>query len=220
LKKSADANLREPIGSEIVYMEEEQRQRASKEQEFSWIRAFLNNDRSAFDNLVRCYQDRVFNVCYRMMGEYEEANDCAQETFVKAYRGLKDFRFEARFSTWVLTIALNVCRNRLKSMEHRYQQKMVRIDSSQEETRGLGHLEIEDPAPNALAQLARKEQEVLLQKAIDELPRDAKAVAVLRDIEGLSYEEIAQITGYNLGTVKSKLARARQQLREKLKGSI
>jgi RNA polymerase sigma-70 factor, ECF subfamily len=201
-------------------MEEEQRQRATKEQEFSWIRAFLNNDRSAFDNLVRRYQDRVFNICYRMMGDYEEANDCAQETFVKAYKGLKDFRFEARFSTWILTIALNLCRNRLKSMEHRYQQRMVRIDSSPKETGGLGHIEIEDPAPNALAQLARKEQEVLLQKAIDGLPRDARAVVVLRDIEGLSYEEIAQITGYNLGTVKSKLARARQQLREKLKGLI
>jgi RNA polymerase sigma-70 factor, ECF subfamily len=220
LTKSAYENLREPIGSEIVYMEEEQRQRATKEQEFSWIRAFLNNDRSAFDNLVRCYQDRVFNLCYRMMGDYEEASDCAQETFVKAYKGLKDFRFEARFSTWILTIALNLCRNRLKSMEHRYQQRMVRIDSSPEETGGLVHLEIEDPAPNALAQLARKEQEVLLQKAIDGLARDAKAVAILRDIEGRSYEEIAQITGYNLGTVKSKLARARQQLREKLKGLI
>jgi RNA polymerase sigma-70 factor, ECF subfamily len=201
-------------------MEEEQQQRATKEQEFSWIRASLNNDASAFDNLVRCYQDRVFNICYRMMGGHEEANDCAQETFVKAYRALKNFRFEARFSTWILTIAVNVCRNRLKSMEHRYQQRMVRIDSSPDGTGSLGRLEIEDPAPNALAQLARKEQEVLLQKAIDGLPRDAKAVAVLRDIEGLSYEEIVRITGYNLGTVKSKLARARHQLREKLKGLI
>jgi len=201
-------------------MEEEQRQRATKEQEFSWIRAFLNNDRSAFDNLVRSYQDRVFNVCYRMLGDYEEANDCAQETFVNAYKALKGFRFEARFSTWILTIALNVCRNRLKSMEHRYKQRMVRIDSSPEGTGGLGRIEIEDPAPSALAQLARKEQEKLLQKAIDELPRDARAIAVLRDIEGLPYEEIAHITGYNPGTVKSKLARARQQLREKLKGLI
>jgi RNA polymerase sigma-70 factor (ECF subfamily) len=201
-------------------MDEEQRQKASKEQDFSWIRAFLNNDRSAFDNLVRCHQDRVFNLCYRMMGEHEEANDCAQETFVKAYRGLKDFRFEARFSTWILTIALNVCRNRLKSVEYRYQQRMVRIESSSDKMEHLDNIEIEDPAPNALAQLARKEQELLLQKAIDGLPQDARAVAVLRDIDGLSYDEIAQITGYNLGTVKSKLARARQQLRHKLKGLI
>jgi RNA polymerase sigma-70 factor (ECF subfamily) len=155
-----------------------------------------------------------------MMGEHEEANDCAQETFVKAYRGLKDFRFEARFSTWILTIALNVCRNRLKSVEYRYQQRMVRIESSSDKMEHLDNIEIEDPAPNALAQLARKEQELLLQKAIDGLPQDARAVAVLRDIDGLSYDEIAQITGYNLGTVKSKLARARQQLRHKLKGLI
>jgi RNA polymerase sigma-70 factor, ECF subfamily len=220
LTESVDEYLRELIGSEIVYMEEEQQQKVNKEQEFSWIRAFLNNDRSAFDNLVRCHQDRVFNICYRMMGEYEEANDCAQETFLKAYKALKNFRFEARFSTWVLTIALNVCRNRLKSMEYRYQQRMVRIKSTMDNTGPIDSIEIEDPAPDALTQLAKREQQWLVQKAIDGLPRAARAVAVLRDIEGLSYDEIAQITGYNPGTVKSKLARARQQLRDKLKGLI
>jgi RNA polymerase sigma-70 factor, ECF subfamily len=201
-------------------MDEDQAQAAAKEQEFSWIRAFLNGDGSAFDKLVRCHQDKVFNVCYRMMGEYEEAGDCAQETFVRAYRALKEFRFEARFSTWVLTIAINICRNRLKSLEHRVQMRMVRIDSFSKASEGLSHLEIEDSAPDALAQLTTREQELMLQKTIDGLPGDARTVTVLRDIEGLSYEEIARITGYNPGTVKSKLARARQHLRRKLKGLI
>ena len=201
-------------------MDEGQTQTTTKEEEFSWIRACLNGDRSGFDNLVRRYQDRVYNLCYRMMGEHEEAGDCAQETFVRAYRALKEFRFEARFSTWVLTIAVNICRNRLKSLEHRFRLRMVRIDSSPGATDGSGHIEIEDPAPDALAQLATREREILLQKAIDGLPRDAKIVTVLRDVEGLSYEEITHITGYNPGTVKSKLARARQQLRRKLKGLI
>jgi RNA polymerase sigma-70 factor, ECF subfamily len=201
-------------------MDEEQTQGAAREEEFTWIRAFLNNDRSAFDKLVRRYQDKVYNLCYRMMGEHEEARDCAQETFVRAYRALKDFRFEARFSTWVLTIAVNICRNRLKSLEHRYRRRMVRIDSSPEPTEGSSRVELEDPAPNALAQLTARELERMLQKAIDELPPEAKVVTVLRDIEGLSYEEVVRITGYNPGTVKSKLARARQQLRQKLKGLI
>lgn len=220
LAESTEATFRELIGLEFVYMEEEQRQGAAKEQDFLWIRAFLNNDRNAFDSLVRCHQDRVFNLCFRMMGEYEEANDCAQETFFKAYKALRDFRFEASFSTWVLTIAVNVCRNKLKSLEYRTRQRMVRIRSSSEKMEPVDHVEIEDPAPNALDQLAKREQELLLQRAIDELAHDARAVVVLRDIEGLSYEEISQITGYNLGTVKSRLSRARQQLRDKLKGLI
>ncbi len=201
-------------------MSEEQAPISTREQEFSWIRSVLNNDRSAFDELVRRYQDKVFNLCFRMMGDYEEARDCAQETFVRAYRALKDFRFEASFSTWILTIAVNICRNRLKSLEHRYRRSMLRIDSFLDGTEGSSSIEIEDPAPNALAQLTKKAQDQLLQKAIDELPHDAKIVTVLRDIEGLSYEEIVRITGYNPGTVKSKLARAREHLRQKLKGMI
>jgi RNA polymerase sigma-70 factor, ECF subfamily len=201
-------------------MNEEHEITSPREEEFSWVRAFLNNDRSAFDNLVHRYQNKVFNLCYRMLGEYEEARDCAQETFVQAYRALKDFRFEASLSTWLLAIAVNICRNRLKSLEHRYRQRMLRLDSSPEDTEGSGGIEIEDPKPDALAQLTKKEQDRLLQQAIDELPHDAKIVTVLRDIEGLSYEEIVRITGYNPGTVKSKLARAREQLRRKLKGLI
>jgi RNA polymerase sigma-70 factor, ECF subfamily len=201
-------------------MNEEQAHTATKELELSWIRAFLNHDESAFDKLVRSHQDRVFNLCYRMMGDHEEARDCAQETFVRAYRALRDFRFEARFSTWILTIAVNICRNRLKSLEHRYRRSMLRIDSFRNGQEGPNRIEIEDPAPDALAQLTKKERDQLLQAAINELPHDARAVTVLRDLEGLSYEEIVRITGYNPGTVKSKLARARQQLRQKLKGLI
>jgi len=201
-------------------MNEEQAPISTREQEYSWIRSVLNNDRSAFDELVRRYQDKVFNLCYRMMGDYEEARDCAQETFVRAYRALKDFRFEASFSTWILTIAVNICRNRLKSLEHKYRRSMLRIGSFLEDTEGSSSIEIEDPAPNALAQLTQKEQDLMLQQAIDGLPHDAKIVTVLRDIEGFSYEEIVHITGYNPGTVKSKLARAREHLRQKLKGLI
>ena len=201
-------------------MSEEQAPISTREQEFSWVRSVLNNDQSAFDKLVHRYQDKVFNLCNRMMGDYEEARDCAQETFVRAYRALKGFRFEASFSTWILTIAVNICRNRLKSLEHKYRRGMLRIDSCVDGTEGSNGIEIEDPAPNALAQLTKKEQDQLLQEAIDGLPHDAKIVTVLRDIEGFSYEEIVLITGYNPGTVKSKLARAREHLRRKLKGLI
>ena len=188
--------------------------------ETTWIRAFLRGDGRAFDRLVLAFKDRVFNLCYRMLGDYDEANDCAQDTFVKVYRSLKDFRFEASFSTWLCTIAANTCRNRLKSLEYRTRKKMVRIDPAVNPDGPQTSLELKDPAPSPLDQLTRQEQEVALQKAIDALTEDHRTVIILRDIEGLSYEEIAKITGYTLGTVKSKLARARQQLCGQLKGVI
>jgi RNA polymerase sigma-70 factor, ECF subfamily len=190
------------------------------QQENAWIRAFLSGSVEAFDKLVLRYKDRVFNLCYRTLGDYDEANDCAQETFVKVYRSLKDFRFEAKFSTWLHAVAANTCRNRLKSLEYRYRSKRVRIDPTGEKDAGNSPMELADPAPSALTELARQEQDVALQKAIDTLTRDHKVVVILRDVEGLSYEAIADITGYSLGTVKSKLARARRRLSELLKGVI
>jgi RNA polymerase sigma-70 factor, ECF subfamily len=193
-------------------------QDAEDQPEAGWIRAFLASDRSAFDKLVLRHQDRVFNLCYRLLGDREEANDCAQEVFVKVYRSLKTFRGTASFSTWLCAIAVNTCRNRLRSKEHRFWRKVVRIDPTPEGERQPGVVELADPAPSPLAQLTQKEQERLLQEAINSLPQEARAVIVLRDVEGLSYEEITQITGYNPGTVKSKLARARQRLRECIGG--
>jgi RNA polymerase sigma-70 factor (ECF subfamily) len=187
---------------------------ADDQPEAAWIRAFLANDRSAFDKLVVRHQDRVFNLCYRLLGDREEASDCAQEVFVKVYRSLKGFRGAASFSTWLGAIAVNTCKNRLKSKEHRFWRKVVRIDPPPKNDERTATLQLADPAPSPLAQLTQKEQDRLLQEAINGLPPEARAVIVLRDVEGLSYEEITQITGYNPGTVKSKLARARRQLRE------
>jgi RNA polymerase sigma-70 factor, ECF subfamily len=190
------------------------------ELESSWVKAAQANDRQAFDRLLRRYQNKVFNICYRMLSDYEEANDCAQETFVKIYRSLKHFRQESSFATWVYTIAVNTCKNRLQSAAYRNRKRMLSIDPAGDaEDRGPSR-EIEDPAPSAFAQLALQEREALLQRAIDGLPEEARVVIVLRDVEGLPYEEITRITGYPLGTVKSRLARARQQLRERLKGVI
>lgn len=191
----------------------------SDQQDFAWIEAFLAQDESGFDHLVLRYKDKVFNLCYRFLGDRQEANDCAQETFVKVYRSLKNFRFDASFSTWLYTITVNTCKNRLKSAEYRYRNRKVPIDPKEEGEQGH-HAELEDPAPSPLAHLESREKETLIQRALDALPQEPKTMIVLRDIEGLSYEEIAHVTGYQLGTVKSKLCRARQQLREKLKGVI
>jgi RNA polymerase sigma-70 factor (ECF subfamily) len=184
------------------------------------VKDFQAGNRASFDELVLRHKDRVFNVCYKFLGDYQDANDSAQETFVKVYRSLRRFRFEATFSTWLYRIAVNTCKNKLTSSEHRYRKKMVRLDNPGE-AEGTAHvIEIRDENQSPLIELERKERLSLIQKAIESLPIEQKTVVVLRDIEGVSYEDIAHITGERLGTVKSRLARARLELREKLRGVI
>jgi len=183
------------------------------------VKAFIagSNAEHAFDRLVIKHKDRIFNLCYRFIGIYEEADDCAQETFLKAYRSLKNFRFDSSFSTWLYRIAVNTCKNRVTSAEYRSKKKMVRLDEPINGGEGDCKLEIKDESLSPVAAVEREEKAKLIQEAIDSLPEDQKKVVILKDIEQLSYEEIARVTGFNLGTVKSRLSRARQALCEKLR---
>lgn len=183
------------------------------------IKSFQSGKKAAFDELVLKHKDKVFNLCYWFLGDYQDANDLAQETFLKAYRALKKFRFESEFSTWIYRIAVNTCKNRLKSFQYRIKKKFVHLNNTEAAKSNPG-VEIADESSSPEIELGRKEKSRLIQAAINSLAAEKKAVVVLRDIEGLSYEEISSVTGFNLGTVKSKLARARQDLREKLKGEI
>lgn len=186
---------------------------AKQKPDHELVRAFQEGNSKAFDELVMRHQDRVFNLCYRMVGTYEDADDCAQETFVRVYRSLNRFGFRSAFSTWLYRIAVNTCKNRLASKSYRRNREMVSINEKAGSER-TASVEIGDCtyAPNGA--LERKETEELLQRAIDSLPEDQRTVVVLRDVEDLSYEEIARITGLHLGTVKSKIARGRSRLRD------
>ncbi len=191
-------------------------QNPSPEDDNALVRAFQAGDRSAFDRLVLHHQDRVFTTCYRILGNYEDADDTAQETFVKAFRSLKRFRMESAFSTWLFRIAVNSCKNRLKSAEFRNRKMRVSIHPSGNpggEVPGK-ELRAQNPGPDDF--LERKQKARLIQRAVDALPHDQRAVIVLRDIQGFSYEEISNITGDPLGTIKSKISRARQRVRSRL----
>jgi len=176
-------------------------------------------DKAAFDQLVIKHQDKVFNICYRFMGNYHDAGDCAQDTFVKVFRSLKNFKFQSAFSTWLYRIAVNTCKSKLTSLGYRLSKMMVRIDKGGTEEGDLP-LEIKDTSLSPESEFDKSEQSKQIQKAIDSLPADHKTVVVLCDIESLSYEEIVKVTGYNMGTVKSKINRARARLREKLRGLV
>jgi RNA polymerase sigma-70 factor (ECF subfamily) len=162
-------------------------------------------DAPAFEELVMTYQHRVFGVALRMLGNRAEAEEVAQEAFVRAHRALGDFRGDAKLSTWLYAITSRLCLNRLASGERR-------LTSHGEEAL----LRLSDAGPRPDAALERRELETALGRAIAELPEDRRIVVVLRDIEGLSYEEIAQALELELGTVRSRLHRARADLKEKL----
>lgn len=184
------------------------------------VRAFQAGDRAAFDKLVIKHKDRIFSLCYWFLGDKQEANDSAQETFIKAYQSLRKFRFESALFTWLYRIAANTCKNRLKSLDYRQKKRMVYVNNPGETEDKKPITEIHDELCSPMKELEKKERMLLIQNAISSLSVDQRTVVVLRDIEGLSYEEVSDLTGWNLGTVKSKLSRARLQLRNKLRGMI
>lgn len=159
----------------------------------------------AFEVLVRTYQHRVFGVAARMLGNTAEAEEVAQEVFLRVHRAIGEFRGEAKLSTWLYTITSRLCLGRLGGRERR-----VARDGEEVLTR-LASGEA-DPA----AALERSELEVALHRAIGELPEDRRVVVILRDLEGLAYEEIAAALELPVGTVRSRLHRARMDLKDKL----
>jgi len=182
------------------------------------VRAAQGGERSAFDELVLRHKDRLFGLCFWLIGDYQDANDCAQESFLRAYRSLKKFRRESKFTTWLYRIAVNTCKNRLSSSHHRFMDKMIRMENP-----GSGaemSLELKDESLSPMMALEKMEKMRLIRNTMNALRAEQKMVVTLRDIEGFSYEEISEITGINMGTVKSRLARARQELRERLRGIV
>lgn len=178
-----------------------------------------NGDRGAFDELVLKYQRRIFNTTYRMLGNYTEASDVAQEAFIRAYRSIKKFRGQSSFYTWLYTIASNLCRNRLKYLS-RQREKLVSLDNPIETEEGVVSREVVDTSPSPIAVLDQKAKGEYIQKAINSLDEPHRIVVVLRDIELLPYDEISHILKVNIGTIKSRLHRARSLLREELKDVI
>lgn len=184
------------------------------------IRAVQAGDMAAFDELVLKHKDRLFNLVYWFLGDYQDANDCAQETFIKVFKSIKKFRFESAFSTWLYRIAINTCKNKIQSSAYRWKKKTVSLETSNSSKNGNPFSEIVNGSPTPVVALEKKERMMRIQKAINSLPEEQNKVVVLRDIQGLSYQDISDITGLNLGTVKSRLARGRLALKNRLKGRI
>jgi RNA polymerase sigma-70 factor, ECF subfamily len=177
------------------------------------VKRLRARDPRAFRTFVDAHQDLVFNLVYRMLGDRHEAEDVSQEVFVTIFKAIDRFRAESKLSTWVYRIAVNHAKNRLKYLARRRADRRTSLDdvSEGELYRAAGSL---NPRPDHLAM--GHELEVLVQQAMGSLNDDYRLILVLRDIDTLSYEEITEITGLPMGTVKSRLHRARSALKEAL----
>jgi len=183
------------------------------------VARFLGGDEKAFDEIVVMHQDAVYSLCFRLLGNHEDAGDCAQEVFIKVYGNVKEFRFQSALGTWIYRIAVNTCRNHLASSGYRARARTLRLDNEPSPGTVSGDL-IRDSSYDPEVQFERREIESAIIEAIGALPEVQRDLVILRDMEGKSYDEIGKITGLRDGTIKSKLARARQKLREGLEGKI
>lgn len=179
------------------------------------LRRLQQRDERAFVECVQRYQAQVFRLLYRMLGDRHEAEDVAQEVFVTVFKSIDSFRGESRFSTWLYRIAANQCKNRLKYLGRRGRRGRETLDDASE--RDLQEARAQGLAPGHTGPdqvLEGAQLDALVQRGIASLDEEHRELVILRDMEGLSYEEICQITGLPEGTVKSRLHRARLALKE------
>ena len=171
------------------------------------VRAFLDGDARAFTELVVRYQTRLLNFVYRTIGDRERAEDLVQEVFVRVYRHLHRFDQTKKFSTWIYTIASNLAKNELRN---RSRNPLVLFQSIRKQWESDSQpLQFEDTSARPDDLFRKRHLRELVEWAVAQLPEHHRVVFVLRELEGKSYEEIAEITACNLGTVKSRLNRAR-----------
>jgi RNA polymerase sigma-70 factor (ECF subfamily) len=188
---------------------------SSIEEEF--VERLKNSDADAFDTLVTRYSADLYALLYRLTENQEEAADLTQETFLRALKAIKNFRGEADLKTWLFRIAINESRNRFRWWKRRKIEKMISLDAPVGNSETTLSETFSSNSANPEQEILRSERDDALRRALQSLPEIFRQAVVFCDIEGLSYEEIAVALEINVGTVKSRIARGREELRRKLK---
>jgi RNA polymerase sigma-70 factor (ECF subfamily) len=194
-----------PVGSDTASTSAS----VNRAEEDAMVRRARKGDLAAYDELVRRYQQRIYATVYHMTSNHEDANDLAQEAFIKAYQALKTFKGGSSFYTWVYRIAVNKTLNFLKQRKNRAAMSLNDLDFSAENDPDLVAL-ISEKTPRRDAVLTELQQK--LNEAMQQLSEPHRLVVTLHDVQGLAHEEIAEIMECNVGTVRSRLFYARQQL--------
>ncbi len=184
------------------------------------INCFCKGDKSAFNRLVLKYQDLVMNLCVRYLGNRSDGEDAAQETFVKIYKNLSKFKGDALFYTWLYRIALNTCKNHKRSWWSRLKKNVLRLDVPIKNDDTEFTPEIGDEKLSPIKDFERIQIADSIRNALKNLSQKHRELIIMRDIQSLSYEEISAISGITLGTIKSRLVRARSAMRQQLRGII
>ena len=184
--------------------------------ETQFIERLKAGDANAFDTLVTRYTNDIFGLLYRITEDAEEAGDLTQETFLSVFKAIKNFRGDADLKTWLFRIAINKSRNRFRWWKRRSREKTFSLDAPLANSETPFHETISGTIANPEEKILQREREKVLMNALSNLPEIFREAVVLCDIEGLSYEEIASVLEINIGTVKSRIARGREELRKKL----
>jgi RNA polymerase sigma-70 factor (ECF subfamily) len=177
-------------------------------------------DETAFDDLVLRHQQRAFNVAFQLLRDHEDATEVAQDAFVRIYRSVGEFRGECEFTTWLHQIVVNLARNKHRWWKRRGRQASVSLDGTVETADGEVPVQIADKTDAPDVQAVRTEFVELLSRHMNELPRKFREVLVLRNVDNLNYEQIAEVLDCSVGTVKSRIARAREALRKSIKDEM
>jgi RNA polymerase sigma-70 factor, ECF subfamily len=186
----------------------------------SLVNACRKGDVAAFEGLVLRHQRMVLNVAFRMLGNYEDACDITQNAFLAAYRKFDEFRGAARFSTWLTAIVINLSRNRLQQLKSRQRREAWSLDDPPPGSSAASPSALRSEAPSALQQLEEEELRRAVRRCIEALDAGFREVLVLRDMQEFSYDEVAGALGLREGTVKSRLFRARDAVKDCLKRSM
>ena len=184
-----------------------------KDDDLEYVSLCRKGDVDAFAVLVRRYEKRMFNIAYRVIGNYDEAGEVAQDAFISAYKNIKGFKGEARFSTWLYAICINHARNRLKRLKSRRYWEGRSLDDPIMTPDGEIAADPPSSEPSALDRLEERDVQQKVQGCINALDAEFREVIVLRDIQGFSYEEISAMLKKPVGTIKSRLFRARDAMR-------
>ena len=184
------------------------------------IEGCKTGDESAFAEIVLTYQKKVFNIAYRMLGNREEAKELSQEVFLSVSESIKDLREEIKFEPWLTQITLNHCRNRCKYLKRRHYFKTDSLNDPIETEDGEMERQVYDPSGNPETLFEKKMIRQFVQRGLLKLKEDQREMIVLRDLQGYSYEEIGRLLSLPEGTIKSRLHRARIDLKEILERSM
>jgi RNA polymerase sigma-70 factor, ECF subfamily len=188
--------------------------------EAEFIERLKRGEAAAFEELVAERSGEIYGLLFRLTENSEEARDLTQETFLRAFQSIDRFRGEADLRTWIYRIAINQARNRWRWWRRRRRDTTVSLDAEHGSSGQTLMATLAELSENPEQQTLAHERESALRSALQRVGRAYRETVILRDIEGFTYEEIATTLGINVGTVKSRLARGRQELRQKLEGSL